>query len=61
MVNADHTTRADVYCEEDKITAVGLDLEVPAGTEEIDAGGCLVMPGGSTRTPTWSCPSWARG
>jgi dihydropyrimidinase len=46
VVNADLTNRADVYCEADKITAVGLDLQVPAGTEEIDAGGCLVMPGG---------------
>jgi dihydropyrimidinase len=37
---------ADVYCEDGVIKAVGKDLEVPAGTEVIDARGQYVFPGG---------------
>tara|TARA_B100000686_G_C16798152_1_gene983911 strand:+ start:1246 stop:2688 length:1443 start_codon:yes stop_codon:yes gene_type:complete len=46
VVNADDTKRADVYCVDGKITAVGEDLEVPASTKIIDASGALVIPGG---------------
>ena len=37
---------ADVYCEGGVIRAIGPDLEVPQGTEVVDAGGQLVFPGG---------------
>ncbi len=46
VVNADASALMDVYIEGDKIVALGKDLEVPAGTEVIDASGQLVMPGG---------------
>ena len=46
VVNADETIRADVYCKDGKIAAVGESLETPAGSEIIDAGGALVIPGG---------------
>src|SRR3712207_6488113 len=36
---------ADVLVVGDRIVAVGPELEVPAGTEEIDARGGIVMPG----------------
>jgi len=39
VVTADRTRRADVYCEDGIIKAVGPDLEAPAGAEKIDAGG----------------------
>ncbi|MGW5721637.1 amidohydrolase family protein [Amycolatopsis sp. NPDC003865] len=35
----------DVLVEGDRITAIGAALEVPAGTEEIDATGGIVLPG----------------
>ncbi len=44
-VTAEKPFKADVYCEDGVIKAVGEDIDVPAGTETIDAGGCLVMPG----------------
>ena len=37
--------RADVLVVGDRIEAVGADLEVPEGTQEIDARGGIVMPG----------------
>jgi dihydropyrimidinase len=46
VVNADRAFRADVLCAGGKIAAVGENLEVPTGTETIDAGGQYVMPGG---------------
>ena len=46
VVTADETRRADVYCEDGTIKAVGEGLEAPAGAEVVDAGGALVMPGG---------------
>jgi dihydropyrimidinase len=46
VVNADCQTRADVLCVDGKITAVGADLEAPAGAMIVDAGGQYVMPGG---------------
>ncbi|GAB3444503.1 dihydropyrimidinase [Insolitispirillum peregrinum] len=46
VVTAEQTFRADVYCEDGLIKAVGPDLEAPGGAEVVDAGGCYVMPGG---------------
>jgi dihydropyrimidinase len=46
IVTADHTFRGDVLCAEGKIVGVGEKLDVPAGTETVDAGGQYVMPGG---------------
>ena len=46
VVTADRTFRADVYCEGERIAAIGEALEARAGTRVIDAGGQYVMPGG---------------
>lgn len=46
VINADRQFRADVYCADGVIQAVGENLEVPAGAQVIDAGGQYVMPGG---------------
>lgn len=46
VVNADQEFRADVYCKEGFIAAVGVDLAVPEGTEIIDAHSQYVIPGG---------------
>jgi dihydropyrimidinase len=48
VVTADAERRADVLIEGETIRAVGLDLEVPAGSNArvIDASGAFVMPGG---------------
>ena len=46
VVNADLSQRADLLIEGDKIAAIGVNLDAPAGAEVIDAGGCYVMPGG---------------
>ncbi len=46
VVTADQTCRADVYCAEGQIRAIGEKLDVPAGTRTVDAGGQYVMPGG---------------
>jgi len=46
VVNADREFRADVLCDGGTIAAVGANLDVPPGTETLDAGGRYVMPGG---------------
>lgn len=46
VTTAEHSFRADVYCEDGTIAAIGSNLNVPAGAEIVDAGGMLVMPGG---------------
>ena len=46
VVTADQTIRADVYCAEGQIKAIGEKLDVPAGAKTVDAGGQYVMPGG---------------
>src|SRR5438034_11799526 len=46
VVTAEHSFRADVYCDNGVIEAVGADLEAPAKARVVDAGGQLVMPGG---------------
>jgi dihydropyrimidinase len=45
-VTADRSWRADVYCKDGLIVAVGENIEAPADAEVVDAGGCLIMPGG---------------
>ncbi len=46
VVTAERSFKADVYCEDGLIKAVGDVSNAPAGTEVIDAAGQLVMPGG---------------
>ncbi|MBB3141626.1 dihydropyrimidinase [Halomonas organivorans] len=46
VVTADHSFRADVYCEEGRIAAIGDHLDVPDTAEIVDASGQYVMPGG---------------
>ncbi len=46
LVTADRSFRGDIHCANGVIEAIGENLEAPAGTEVIDAGGCYVMPGG---------------
>jgi dihydropyrimidinase len=46
VVNHDHSRRADVLINDASIAAIGTRLDVPAGAEVIDAGGCYVLPGG---------------
>jgi dihydropyrimidinase len=46
VATAERTYRADVLVDGGKIVAVGDDIDVPAGAEIVDAGGCYVMPGG---------------
>ena len=46
VVNADRSFRADVLCQNGKITAVGEGIDAPARTAVVDAGGQYVMPGG---------------
>jgi dihydropyrimidinase len=45
IVTADSRYRADIYAEDETITRIGQDLEVPPGTEVIDAAGMYVFPG----------------
>jgi dihydropyrimidinase len=46
VVNADQAFRADVLTQDDKVAAVGADVQAPAGATVVDAGGQYVMPGG---------------
>ena len=46
VVNSDQSFRADVYCDDGIIQAVGPDMDAPLGVDVVDAGGCYVMPGG---------------
>ncbi len=46
VVNADRSFRSDVLVNSGLIQAVAPDIDAPAGSEIIDAGGALVMPGG---------------
>src|SRR5471030_734207 len=45
IVTADSRYLADIYVEDETITRIGKDLEVPPGIEMIDATGKLVFPG----------------
>jgi len=46
VVTADQTYKADVYCENGKIEAIGENLDVPSSAEVVDASGQYIMPGG---------------
>jgi dihydropyrimidinase len=46
VVTAEQSFRADVYCAEGVIKAIGPLLDAPSGAEIVDAGGMYVMPGG---------------
>lgn len=46
VVTADRSYRADVYCHDGIIQAIGDNLDVPSNCDVIDAGELLVMPGG---------------
>ena len=46
VVNAEHSVRADVLCQDGIIIAVGEGLNAPQGATVVDAGGQYVMPGG---------------
>ncbi len=46
LVDATRSLRADVLCVDGKIAAIGTELDVPTGTQSVDAGDLLVMPGG---------------
>ncbi|WP_263358318.1 dihydropyrimidinase [Acidicapsa ligni] len=45
IVTADARCHADIYIANETITSIGLDLQVPAETEVIDANGKLIFPG----------------
>ena len=45
IVTADSRYFADIYAEGEVVTAIGVDLPVPAGTTVVDATGKLVFPG----------------
>ena len=46
VVTAESESRADVLVVDDKVHAVGKDVEAPAGARIIDATGAYVLPGG---------------
>lgn len=45
IVTADSRYVADILVENEQIAAIGRNLEVPAGTDELDASGRMVFPG----------------
>lgn len=45
VVNVGSRVHADIYAENETVTRIGKNLEVPSGTEVIDATGKLVFPG----------------
>lgn len=45
IVTGDSRYVADIWCENETITAIGTNLEAPAGAEVIDAAGKFVFPG----------------
>ncbi len=45
IITADSRYTADIYAEGETITRIGRDLEVPPGTQTIDASGKYVFPG----------------
>jgi dihydropyrimidinase len=46
VINAEGSLKADVLTDGGVIRTIGPDLEAPAGSTIVDAGGALVMPGG---------------
>ena len=58
VVNADCSERADVLIKDGKIVAVGEGaLRATRSLMRVAATSC---PAALIRTPTWTCPSWAR-
>src|ERR1700732_988335 len=45
IVTVGSRVQADIYAEDETVTRIGKNLEVPPGTEIIDASGKLVFPG----------------
>lgn len=45
IVTADGRSRADIWCEGETITTIGVNLPTPAGAEVIDATGKFIFPG----------------
>ena len=45
IITADKRYKADIYIEDETITEIGENLEVPEGTEVIDASGKYIFPG----------------
>jgi dihydropyrimidinase len=45
LVDSEGRQEADLYCENETITKIGQNLDVPEGTEVIDAKGKYVFPG----------------
>ena len=45
IITADKRTKADIYIEDETITEIGENLEVPEDTEVIDASGKYIFPG----------------
>jgi len=45
VITADARPRCDIYIENETVTSIGQALDVPPGTETIDATGKLVFPG----------------
>ncbi|MCA9490802.1 MAG: dihydropyrimidinase, partial [Myxococcales bacterium] len=46
VVTAEGEQRADVLVVDEKVAAVGPDVDAPAGARVIDASGAYVIPGG---------------
>ncbi|AQS86969.1 dihydropyrimidinase [Neoasaia chiangmaiensis NBRC 101099] len=46
IVDSERTYRADVLCLDERIAAIGHDIDAPLGCQTLDAGGLLIMPGG---------------
>lgn len=46
VVTHDESYRADVYCADGVIKAIGENLDIPAGAEVLDGSGQYLMPGG---------------
>jgi len=45
IVTADSRSRSDIYIENETVSDIGRDLQIPIGTEVIDATGKLIFPG----------------
>lgn len=46
LITAAETFQADILVDEEKITAIGVDLPIPPDAQVVDATGKLIMPGG---------------
>ncbi|OAF69666.1 hypothetical protein A3Q56_02595 [Intoshia linei] len=55
IVNDDHKFVADIYIENDTIKDIGKKLMHPGGAHEIDATGCLILPGGIDLNTNFDC------